>query len=520
MLHWATIFILATAASPLAAAEATPAYAPAHTVLVTAGPVTVAALSAEPRTNAPPSHFLLHDSLGNVVRASTNDVHRSLHPPAAVGARRQIPATTKGVPQSEEVRQRIVASKSGQETLQWFPATPPVLAPYLGNLDEFGNTAVQPGAFFPTDPLSQTAQAGKYWLSGLGLCESFYQSLTTVQMSDTASGSSALQYYAVDFLGKWAVFEVPHGGPAGWLSTEVNVQLGLSSASRTQSPQGNLGTVVNPQANVFGPNGVWMSELAWQQSLLDGQLVLLAGLVDQGNYLDANSYANNSQAQFLNGAFVNNSVLPLPSNNLGLSAQWQPTSSWYVLFGTGANNQPPGQSPFQALGLHGWSYLLELGLTPKNVLGLGPGAYRLQPFLATVSGQTQAGLGLNAQQQLGPNSPFACFARAGVSGSQVTLGGASAQVSGGLVMAAPLKQAGLVPKLSNDLLGLGLVWSQASATTQTVCHENEYGLETFYALQLTPTIKLQPDLQVVWNRAFSRDAGPTFVCQLQINIAW
>ena len=324
---------------------------------------------------------------------STNEVHRSLHPPTAVGVGRQIPAPTKGAPQSEDVRQRIVESKSGQETLQWFPATPPVLAPYLGNLDEFGNTAIQPGGFFSTDPLSQMAQAGKYWLSGLGLRESFYQSLTTVRMSDTASGSSTLQYYAADFLGKWAVFEVPDGGPAGWLSTEVNVQLGLSPASRTQSPQGNLGAVVNPQANVFGPNGLWMSELAWQQSLLDGRLVLLAGLVDQGNYLDANSYANNSQAQFLNGAFVNSSVLPLPSNNLGLSVQWQPTSSWYVLFGTGANNQPPGQSPFQNLSLHDWSYLLELGLTPKNVLGLGPGVYRLQPFLATVSGQTQAGAG-------------------------------------------------------------------------------------------------------------------------------
>ncbi|MCX6914143.1 MAG: carbohydrate porin [Verrucomicrobia bacterium] len=498
MLHRATIIILATSVSTLAAA----------------------ASSAVPQTNAPPSHFLLHDSLGNVVRMSTNDVHRSLHPPPAVGAGRQIPATTKGAMQSEDVRQRIVESKSGLEMLQWFPATPPVLAPYLGSLDDFGNTAVQPGGFFFTDPLSQMAQSVKYWLSGRGLRESFYQSLTTVWMSDAASGSSTLQYYAADFIGKWAVFEVPHGGPAGWLSTEVSVQLGLSPASRTQSPQGNLGAVVNPQANVFGPNGVWISELAWQQSLLDGQLVLLAGLVDQGNYLDANSYANNSQAQFLNGAFVNNSVLPLPSNNLGLSVQWQPTSSGYLLFGTGANNQPTGQSPFQELGLHGWSYLLELGLTPENVLGLGPGVYRLQPFLATVGGQTQAGLGLNVQQQLGPNSPFACFARAGVSGSHVALGGASAQVSGGLAMVAPLKQAGLVPKLSNDLLGLGVVWSQPSATTQPVYHENEYALETFYALQLTPTIKLQPDLQVVWNRAFSPDAGPTFVCQLQINIAW
>jgi porin len=146
--------------------------------------------------------------------------------------------------------------------------------------------------------------------------------------------------------------------------------------------------------------------------------------------------------------------------------------------------------------------------------------YRLQPFLATVNGLTQAGLGVNVQQQLGKNSPFAWFGRFGVSGSQVTLGGADAQASSGLVMVGPLKRGGLIPKLSNDLLGLGFVWSQSSATTQTVYHENEYALETFYALQLTPTIKLQPDLQVVWNPAFNPQPGPALVWQLQLDIAW
>jgi carbohydrate-selective porin OprB len=104
--------------------------------------------------------------------------------------------------------------------------------------------------------------------------------------------------------------------------------------------------------------------------------------------------------------------------------------------------------------------------------------------------------------------------------SEVTLAGARAQASFGLAMSAPLKHAGLAPGLSNDLLGLGFVWSQPSATMQTVYHGNEYALETFYALQLTPTIKLQPDLQVIWNPAFSPDAGPTMVFQLQLNLAW
>lgn len=45
-------------------------------------------------------------------------------------------------------------------------------------------------------------------------------------------------------------------------------------------------------------------------------------------------------------------------------------------------------------------------------------------------------------------------------------------------------------------------------------------LETPYAAQLTPLMKLPPDLQVVWNPAFDPDPGPATVFQIQLLIAW
>ena len=59
----------------------------------------------------------------------------------AVGSR----TAPKGSPQSEETHQRILESKTGRE---WFSPTPPALKPYLANLDEYGNTAIQPGPVF------------------------------------------------------------------------------------------------------------------------------------------------------------------------------------------------------------------------------------------------------------------------------------------------------------------------------------------------------------------------------------
>jgi porin len=472
-------------------------------------------LSGFAQTNENGSHFLLIDSLGRTHQVVTNAVHPSLHPPAGLAT--QIPTAPKGTPQSEEIRQRILESKTGRE---WFPPAPPNLPPYLANLDEYGNTAIQQGAVWQSDPLSGWVQSGKYALSDIGLRYSLYQSLTMVSMTDVAAGSSALQYYTATFFGKWGITEVTNSARASWLSTEVNVQLGLSPASRAQTPQGNLGTIVNPQATVFGPNGIWISELAWQQSFADGKLVLLAGQVDQSNYIDANTYANNSQGQFLNSAFVNSSVLPFSFNNLGLNLQYQPDGNWYVMVGTGALAQGPSQSPFDHLSFQNWSYLLEFGLTPQNVLGLGPGAYRLQPFLATVLGRTQAGVGLNVQQQLGINSPFAWFGRFGVGGTDVTINGASAQAATGFALQAPLKYAGLFPRLSNDYLGVGVVWSQPSEVMKPTAHRNEYAFETTYVLQLTPLASIQPDVQVVWNAADNSGSDCSVIFQLQMNLVW
>jgi porin len=468
-------------------------------------------MSLAARTN-----LLLIDRSGNVVPTPTNHVSFALQPPSTIGLTNQIPKPSRGTPQSEIVRQRILESKTGRP---WFPNTPPVLMPYLASLDEQGNTALQPGGLISFDPLSQYPQAAKYWLSEYGLRYSFDQSLSMLSMTDVNSGSGALQYYTADFSGKWAITEAPNEGRATWLSLQADVQLGLSSDSRNQLPQSNLGVIASPNANVYGPNGFWLSEVAWQQSLLDGQLVFLVGEVNQGNYFDANDFAGNSRGQFLNFGFNKNIVLPLPYNNLGLNLQYQPSPNWYAMFGMGALNQAPGSSPFDHLTFQDWSYLLEFGLTPKDVFGLGPGVYRLEPFVATVNGVTQAGVGLNGQQHLGAESPFGWFGRFGVAGSQVGVDGAAAQASTGLALQAPLKYAGLFTGRSNDYLGAGFLWLRPSDGRQPTYHSDEYGMEVTYALQVTPLVSIQPDLQVIWDPA-NNPAAQAVIFQLQLNAAW
>lgn len=488
-------------------------------MLALAGPLAGACLLSVAHSQTPvvpaPSgtstNLLLIDRFGNSVPASTNEVSPRLYPSGESGLRNQIPTTSRGTPQPDAVRERIVESKTGRV---WFPTTPPLLMPYLAGVDEQGNTDFQPGALFPEDPLSKYPQELKYWLSDLGIRYSFHQGVTILSMTDAATGSGALQYYTASLFGKWAIAEIPGEGRGTWLSYQANAQLGLSRASRNELPQSNLGVVASPNAGIYGPNGLWVQELAVQQSLMEGQLVLLAGQVNQGNYLDGNTYG-----QFLNFAFCKNIVLPLPFNNLGLNLQYQPNTNWYVMFGMGALNQGPGQSPFHDLSFQNWSYLLEFALTPSNFLGLGPGIYRLQPFISTVHGVTQAGMGLNAQQRLGANSPLGWFGRFGVGGSSVTVDGSAAQISTGLAWEGPLKSAGLFSARSNDYLGLGVVWNRAAANREPIIHSDEYGLEVTYVFQLTPLVSVQPDFQTIWNPVNNSEPR-NVVFQLQMNVLW
>ncbi|HTR02599.1 MAG TPA: carbohydrate porin [Thermoanaerobaculia bacterium] len=400
-----------------------------------------------------------------------------------------------------------------------FPAMSPALEPYLAAQDEFGNTAIRPGGLFDVVPMEAEVQGAKYWLGARGFRYQLDQTFTYSGAPDTTSGSPNMGYYTLKFFAKWAAYVDPVAGTAGWLSAQVNAKEGLGAGGQHQSVAGNIGSLTDEQGTISSRNGFRVPELAWQQSVAHGAFVALAGVVSQSNYLDVNTYANSGRGQFLNSALINSMVLPLPGFNFGVNFQWQPASEFYAMAGASAGRASAGQTPWTRFSWQNWSIETEFGFAPHDFLGLGPGVYRVQPFLAQAGGPTQGGVGFNFEQQLGRKSPFGWFGRFGLGGAQVT-GGAATQVGTGFVMEAPLENLGLVRRLTNDYAGVGFVWSQPSATSRTVYHHDEYVAETFYTLQLSPLLRLQPDLQLVWNPVFNPDPGPFTVVQAQFILSW
>jgi hypothetical protein len=101
-----------------------------------------------------------------------------------------------------------------------------------------------------------------------------------------------------------------------------------------------------------------------------------------------------------------------------VNLQWQPNDDWYFMFGGSVGNASIGNAPWTDFTWDYWSAVWEIGFTPDNVLGLGPGVYRVQPFVAQAGGPTQGGLCFNFQQQLGENAPYYWFGRFGFGGSR------------------------------------------------------------------------------------------------------
>jgi hypothetical protein len=456
---------------------------------------------------------LLLDSLGRLVAVPTNQVPAGYRPSSNVGVKDQIPTFARGSIAPTAILQR---ARQAITHAEFFPAVPPALMPYLASQDEYGNTAFAPGALFPYAPFEPWVDSAKSQLSTLGFRYSLQQTFTYVSLSNVKQGSDTLAEYTFDLKSKWAIFDVP-ATTAGWLSSQVQAKSGLGSDADTQSAKSNLGTLVNPTVAWSGTNNFRMPELAWQQSLFSGHVVAVAGMVSQRNYMDDNVYANSGRSKFMNSALIDSQVLPLGRFNFGFNLQWQPLEEWYAMVGGNAGNATAGLPPWANFSWNTWSLPVEIGYAPHDVFGLGPGIYRIQPFAAGVNGSTGGGLCFDLQQKLGPDTPFGWFGRFGFGNSKVS-STADTQIGTGFVAQGPFKHL-LFHRTSNDFLGTGFVWSQPAATTHTVYHENEYVWETVYVIQLTPTIKLEPDFQMIWDPVF-HNTNHCSVFQLQLAMAW
>ena len=394
----------------------------------------------------------------------------------------------------------------------------PRLAPYLASLNLLPASASVDGALIPGDPVSEANEGLKQTLLEHGfsylLFQSFGMSVTPSRVRDPAVGG----LWAGQGFGFLEVFDHSReGGSAGWVSSEVNWVLGLGGSVEYEDPSARIGTVTQPQGLLVG-EGFWIAELAWQQSFFEGTLVATIGMVDQQNYFDVNTFANNQFTQLMANPFVNSQVISAPPQGLGVNLAWQPSDWFYALYGSFTTASSPGSAPFANLSAANWANQLEFGFITEDFAGLGRNVVRVQPFVATVDDVTSGGIGLNLEQALGgPDGQLGWFGRFGVCNPDVAVNGFASEIATGLAWESSSDPERLVVSEA-DRWALGFFWGRPAEAGE--CLPDEYGVELMYSVQLTPTLSLRPDVQFIWTAGDDAAAQPSTVFQLQATLVW
>jgi porin len=96
------------------------------------------------------------------------------------------------------------------------------------------------------------------------------------------------------------------------------------------------------------------------------------------------------------------------------------------------------------------------------------------------------------------------------------LGGTEASFAGGVVLLGPTDAAFF--RGQQAYLAAGFYWLDSAL--QGTPNPQEYGFELTYVLQLTPTVTVQPDLQVILDPTFNAEHDTAVALTLQLNVVW
>lgn len=270
-----------------------------------------------------------------------------------------------------------------------------------------------------------------------------------------------------------------------------------------------LGTDIAPQdlgfengyagltAVPFSDIGWAMTNLYWDQHIMDNRVAFVAGVVDVTDYVDVYSLVN-PWADFSNLAFSTDPTIPAPNQGLGAAVRVMATENYYVLGGIADANGDP-TDPSNAFDsffndgeffIHlevGWAASLEKGFTDNIHLTLWQMDERRQA--GTPDGW---GAAFSISRLLADR--WEPFVRAGYADD----GGAlwERSLSAGI---------GYHTRRDSDLIGLGLNWSRPSSDTLSAGLDDQYTAEIYYRIQVLKTLAITPDIQFLINPSLNPD---------------
>lgn len=240
--------------------------------------------------------------------------------------------------------------------------------------------------------------------------------------------------------------------------------------------------LLNSQGARLSNNQLSLREAWIRTELLQQRLAISVGRLDLTNYFDENAVANDETSQFISDVLVNNPILGLSENGLGIAAVYDPRGPLNFRVGVQQSNSAATSFSTSLFTLGQVEYVT----TPFS---LPEGHYRVWFRLDNTTGDGRTGYGVSFDQRLTP--AVTVFGRYGF-GFVEGFGSKARFFSGGVGFNAPLAFNPL------DTWGIGY------AQTNVRSGPDEKIAELFYNLHVTERLALSFMLQFVLE---SQDRG-------------
>ena len=338
---------------------------------------------------------------------------------------------------------------------------------------------------FERDPISWLGQEFRAFNEDLRFTTRLDLGLAYTVLWQHASAGDPHQSAAsgdFDFFGTWhAIGELGRTAGLVGFAVEYRHDFGGITPSELNKQFGSLLNTARP----FNDNSAGLKEIWWQQHLADGQVYVRIGAIDQSDFFSTNRFQS-ANFFFLNDAFSQSLAVPFPDAGLGVVAFGFPNESIYI--GAGIGDASPSGGSFTADSLSGEIFAaLEVGFLTAFE-GLVAGHYRLTVSHTDAVPQRNKPAGeafaISIDQELGSFVPFTQLAITNQSG----LTSVRNIVSAGFGFENPFDNAG-------DEFGVAAAWAQPDDKQLS----DEWVIESFYRLQLTPTLQFTPDVQFIIN---------------------
>ncbi len=256
-----------------------------------------------------------------------------------------------------------------------------------------------------------------------------------------------------------------------------------------------------------------LSNLYWRQRMKGGDLVLLGGWLDTGDYVDVYMLAS-PWTDFFNYVFSTGSAaMPVPNEGLGLALGGYLNNNFYMIAGFADSNSDP-HKPGDAFDTFfddreyfshfefGWNATRETAFLNNVHLTLWHADER-------VAANTPDGWGANFSWSKSIGNHWIPFFRVGYADD----GGAILQKS----ISTGVSYQSVV---GGNRIGIGFNWGEPNDTAFKSGLRDQSSMELYYRIQLFKELAITPDLQYIKNPALNPAEDSLWVFGIRARLAF